>query len=110
MSRVGATNRARVQAEKAFQAQVVDLARLNGLDVYHPYDSRRSQPGWPDLAIYGRRLFILAEIKAERGVLSHAQRSTIQKLRAAGVDVRIWKPSQWDDIVETLTRPRPGAA
>jgi hypothetical protein len=34
-------------SEKAFQAKVLQLARLNGWAWYHPYDSRRSNPGFP---------------------------------------------------------------
>lgn len=94
------------QTEVRFQAQVVELARINGYDTYHTFNSRRSQAGWPDLAIYGHRRYLMVELKAEKGHLSLAQRSTIAKLRAAGVDVRVWRPSQWNEIVATLTRPK----
>ena len=37
--------------EKQFMAQVVELAKLKGWLVYHTYDSRRSEPGFPDLCM-----------------------------------------------------------
>jgi hypothetical protein len=37
--------------EAAFQRMIMDLARYNGWRVYHTHDSRRSEPGFPDLVI-----------------------------------------------------------
>ncbi len=39
-----------VLSEADFMDQVIDLAHLYGWMVYHTYDSRRSAPGYPDLA------------------------------------------------------------
>ena len=49
---------------------VVDLARTLGWRVYHTYDSRRSQPGFPDLVLVRERILFL-ELKSETGKLSH---------------------------------------
>jgi hypothetical protein len=94
------------QTEKAFMQQVIDLAHLNGYHTYHPHDSRRSSPGWPDIAVFGHGRFFLVETKAERGYLSLDQRRVIAQLRAAGVDVYVWKPSDWLEIVAELTQHR----
>ena len=99
-------SRALAISEAAFQAQVVQLATLNGWHTYHTHDSRRSAAGYPDLHIWGHRRAFMAELKAERGHLSLDQRRVIAQLRAAGVDVRCWRPSDWDEIVATLTRPK----
>lgn len=37
--------------EGELQQAIIDLARVLGLLIYHPYDSRRSEPGYPDLTI-----------------------------------------------------------
>ena len=42
-------------SEKDFQQQVKDLARMLGWKTYHTYDSRRSDPDFPDLVMARRR-------------------------------------------------------
>jgi hypothetical protein len=94
------------ETEAAFQAQVVRLATLNRFHVYHVHDSRRSAPGYPDLHIWGHRRSFLAELKTERGHLSLDQRRVIAQMRSAGLVVYVWRPSDWLEIVATLTRPK----
>ena len=62
------------QTEKAFQFAVIQLARLNGWMVYHTHDSRRSEPGWPDLALCRPPRLVLAKLKSDRGFLSSRQK------------------------------------
>jgi hypothetical protein len=50
--------------EQRLQAAVIDMCKLCSIAVYHTFNSRRSVPGWPDLAMYGARRFILRELKA----------------------------------------------
>ena len=38
--------------EKKFQSQVVRIAKVFGWLCYHTYDSRRSEPGFPDLSAW----------------------------------------------------------
>lgn len=98
--------------EASFQAVVIDLARMTGHRVRFTPPTRgygrayitEGEPGWPDLTIWSRRRFLLAELKSQRGRLSPTQRAVIDDLRSAGVDVRVWRPSDWDDITATLTR------
>lgn len=69
--------------EKAFQAEVVKIAESLGWYVYHPYDSRRSEPGYPDLTMAhpsGRLIF--AELKTEAGRLSGPQKAWGDVLQA----------------------------
>jgi hypothetical protein len=106
MARSVGTKRLPQQSEKAFMQQVIDLAHLQGFHVFHPFDSRRSTPGWPDLCVWGHGRFLMIETKAERGYLSLDQRRVIEQLRAAGVDVHVWKPSDWLEIVAELTQHR----
>lgn len=87
-----------VLAEQMTEAElsslVRDLIRRLGLICYHTHDSRRSDPGWPDLAIVGTR-FMARELKTEKGRLRPEQRGWIESLDAAGVDVAVWRPSDW---------------
>lgn len=89
--------------EREWQSQVVSLAKRLGWLVYHTYDSRRSEPGWPDLALVRER-FILAELKAEKGRISAAQQRWIDALLAAGVETYIWRPSDEGKVAATLMR------
>ena len=91
-------------SEKRFQQQVIDLAHLAGWLVYHTYDSRRSAPGYPDLALCheARGQYLLAELKSDRGRLSPAQQRWIQALQRAGIECHIWRPGDFDAIVARL--------
>lgn len=86
--------------ERQWQAQVLTEAHRFNWWTWHPYDSRRSNPGWPDLALanVARRLFLLVELKTDRGRLHPEQTQAIDVLRASGVRVEIWRPSMVDLI------------
>ena len=55
--------------ERQFQRQVLDLARLCGYRAYHTHDSRRSQPGFPDIVLVNpeRRHTLFVELKTSTG-------------------------------------------
>lgn len=89
--------------EKEWQAQVVSLARRLGWRVYHTYDSRRSAPGWPDLALVRER-FILAELKTDTGRLSPSQKEWLDDLKAAGVETYLWRPRDMGQVAATLMK------
>lgn len=90
-------------SEKAFQAQVVQLATLNGWLVFHPYDSRRSTPGFPDLTLCRPPRLLLAEIKTQRGQVRQAQREWLAALRQCPeAEVYLWRPGNWDEIERVL--------
>lgn len=81
--------------EKELQAAVIEIARLRGWKHYHPFDSRRSVPGWPDLFMIHPRTgeIVVAELKATKGRVSHAQQDWIDTFAVAGVVVHVWRPS-----------------
>ena len=87
--------------EKQFQAQVVELAQTLGWLVYHTYDSRRSVPGFPDLVMVRNGVIHFAELKSEKGKLTPEQRLWLTELGRGRV-VYLWRPSDWDEIVEVL--------
>lgn len=88
-------------SEKAFQAAVIQLAKLTGWMVYHTFDSRRSAPGFPDLVLVRDRV-LFRELKSETGRLSAAQKEWLRGLTVAGMDVAVWRPSDWTKIKTTL--------
>ena len=76
--------------------QVTELAKWLGLLVYHTRDSRRSQPGFPDLILAGRRGVIFAELKSATGQLSSHQHAWKWTLLASGQDWRLYQPADWE--------------
>lgn len=91
--------------EEQFQQQIITLARLNNWRAYHTRDSRRSEPGFPDLVMVRRPRVLFAELKSAHGRLRPDQQRWLDLLRACqGVEVYIWRPSDWLKIVDVLTR------
>lgn len=84
---------ARAMSEKALLEQVRALCRFYGLLTYHTNNSRRSEPGFPDLVIACGNGVMFRELKSERGRTSPEQRVWIDTLSLAGQDAGIWKPS-----------------
>jgi len=78
--------------EAQLQAAVLDMCKLYGLRAYHPWISVRSEKGWPDLAICGRRL-IFRELKNDTNKPTAAQEEWGDWLLAAGQDWRVWRPA-----------------
>ena len=89
--------------EKEWQAQVVSLARRLGWMTYHTYDSRRSEPGWPDLVLLRERM-VIAELKTQKGRVSEAQQKWLDALREAGVETYLWRPSDMGQVAATLMK------
>lgn len=85
--------------EREFQAQVVALAKLYDFFVFHPYHMQRSTSGWPDLALCRPPRLILAELKTEKGKLTHMQKLWGERLdKCAGIEYYLWRPSSWEEI------------
>jgi hypothetical protein len=93
------------QREQDFQAQITDLADLLGWVWWHDNDPLRNRAGWPDLFLIRERM-IFAEVKTQRGQPTAAQTAMLGRLRDAGAEVYLWRPSDWDQIVHTLTARR----
>lgn len=97
-------------SEKDFQAAVVALCAWLGLAVFHPYESRRSQPGYPDLTVVGPGGVLWRELKTTTGRVSPAQRDWLARLTDAGMDARVWRPDDWPNMIraelDTIRAPR----
>lgn len=88
-------------SEADLQAAVLAMCRWMGLLVYHTHDSRRSQPGYPDLTIAGPGGVIFRELKTARGRVSDAQKRWLQVLGAGHADAAVWRPA---DLAEGVIR------
>ncbi|OYT68436.1 MAG: hypothetical protein CFK48_11590 [Armatimonadetes bacterium CP1_7O] len=103
-------------AERDFQVQVVALARLTGWRVYHSRPAQYGNGRWhtplqgdvglPDLILCRPPRLLFVELKSERGRVRAEQQAWLDALQACnGVEVYLWRPSDWASIVETLKRP-----
>lgn len=92
------------KSEAEFQAEVVELAEAQGWRCYHTFDSRRSDPGFPDLVLVRGVVLVFLEIKSAKGRVEPEQKGWIGDLkRVKIVDADIVRPSDWDQIVAILT-------
>lgn len=96
--------------EQDFLTRVMDLARLTGWHCMHPRPAYTSK-GWrtaiqgdrgaPDLLLARGGRVIAAELKSESGRLGVGQ---AEWLAALGDHGRLWRPSDWTAVVETLEK------
>lgn len=100
-------------SEADFQSAVVELAQLQGWRVCHFSDSRRPGPhgqwvgdagarGWPDLVLVRGPALLFRELKSEKGRITSHQQEWLDMLEGAKQDVKVWRPSDWDEIQRTL--------
>ena len=87
--------------ENVWQAACISLAHNLRWRVYHTFDSRRSQPGFPDLVLVRERI-IFAELKDMRRQLTTAQSEWLDDLRRAGAEAYVWRPSDYPEVERTL--------
>ena len=90
-------------SEAAFMAEVRKLATAHGWTSYHTRDSRKSDKGFPDLALVRPPRLIFAELKVGRNQPTQEQGEWLDRLRACGIPAYLWRPEDWPRIVEVLT-------
>lgn len=96
--------------EKAWQADLVKLARTLGWRHFHTYRSTKSPSGFPDLVLVRERVIFL-ELKTERGKLSRSQKEWLSALLAAGAEAYVFRPRDLQAIGKVLAhRGRPNLA
>lgn len=103
-------------SERDFQALVGGVARLYGWRYAHFHDSRRqvrpgvfvgdrAAQGFPDLCLVRDGRLVFAELKGEKGKLRPPQVEWLEALRQVeGLEVYLWRPSDWPAIIEALGR------
>lgn len=85
-------------SEEQFQQRILDYCQLRGLLVFHDHDSRRNNPGFPDLVIVGQHGVVFAELKTDTGKLRPDQETWLTALHHAGAIAVIWRPSMWEQV------------
>ncbi len=88
-----------LMTERELLDAIRDACRWAGLLTYHTHDSRRSEPGYPDLTVVGPTGVLFRELKAERGRVTPDQRQWLDRLSAAGADADVWRPCDWPSKV-----------
>jgi len=88
--------------EASFLAQVRKAAKVLGWATYHTHNSQKSEAGFPDLVLTRRPRVIFAELKADRGKLTDAQRAWLDELRACGQEAYVWRPKHWSAVEKLL--------
>jgi hypothetical protein len=96
-------------SEDDFQDKVMDLAKRCGWMVCHYLPAIRQSGristaikgdrGAPDLILARRGVVLLVELKTNKGVVSSDQRRWLDALDGYG---DVWRPRDWDRIVEVL--------
>lgn len=100
--------------EAALLEAIRRAASLQGWLVYHTHDSRRSEPGFPDIVLvqpaemqtvqtYGGPVQIVGipgrvlfrELKTQKGKVTPEQARWLDALQRAGADVKVWRPFDW---------------
>lgn len=96
--------------ERDFQQQLVDAARWLGWLCFHTFDSRKSEPGFPDMICVGtganRGRLLAIELKSESGRVSAEQLKWLTGfMDCGGVETHIFRPAQVDQAM-ALLQPR----
>ena len=96
-------DKARQITEKEFMSQIRDLAKIYHWKWYHPFLSKWSERGYPDITLIRPPRIIFAEIKRETGKLTASQQEWAELLQACpGVEYYCWKPSDFDWVLALL--------
>ena len=99
-------------SERDFSSQVESLLKLFGWHWCH-FRPARTQYGWrtalsghqgfPDYIATKPPKLLIFELKSEEGKVSPAQQGWLDMLaECPGVEVYLWRPSDWKSVVETL--------
>lgn len=83
----------RPMPEAALQDAVLKLCKLLGIWWHHPYDSRRSTPGVPDLLMIGSRGALWRELKRDGLGPTVIQSEVGLRMQRIGWDWSVWRPA-----------------
>ena len=89
--------------ERAFQDKLINFARNQGWRVYHTYDSRRNEPGFPDLVMTNGHFVYHVELKTNKGRVTKIQQAWLDDLDNSAMHVvRVWRPSDRDEFIRVI--------
>lgn len=110
----GVLSGVRSMSEADLLKGVLDIARVLGWKTLHLRPARTAHGyrtpiqgdgvGWPDVFLVRRTRLVAAELKAERGRMTDAQRDWLEALRDAGVETFEWRPADYPDRVAEVLR------
>jgi len=97
--------------EEEFFRQVIDLAHILGWRVAH-FRPAMTKWGWrtavsadgagfPD-CVFARERIVWAELKSKTGQLTAEQYEWLEALAEAGQEVYLWRPGDFEELVEVL--------
>ena len=87
---------------KDFMPAVIALAKRCGWRVFHVFNSRKSEAGWPDLFMVRGPRCLIRELKVPPNKTTAAQDDWLDLLRGAGLDAGVWTPDDWNTIEDCL--------
>ncbi len=90
--------------EKEFQSQVRDLSKILHVEkYYHPFLSKWSEKGYPDITIIKVPKLIFLELKTDKGKVTPAQQEWNDLLnQCKTIEAHIVRPSDFESIVSML--------
>ena len=91
-----------LMTERDFQQWITDFATLNGWLVYHTHDSRRSNPGFPDLVLVRDGALMFLECKTMKGKVTPAQQMWLTHLESTDSITAVVRPSDRQWLKEVL--------
>lgn len=98
------------KSETGFMLEIVREAKAHDWLTYHTFDSRRSDPGFPDLTMIRGFDLLALEVKTETGTTSDEQEVWLDAFgRVREVTSATVRPHQWDALVRRLRAPANGA-
>lgn len=90
--------------ESALQEAVQQHCDALGIRWYHVNDSRRDNPGMPDLILIGK-VVAYVELKSMRGRIRPEQEAFMTDLEKANAHVLLWRPEHlFDGTVDRVLR------
>lgn len=80
-------------SEDDLTERVRELVKAHQALRWHTLRSKGSPAGWVDEVIAGSRGLLFRELKRQDGRISPAQHTCMAALRAHGLNVDVWRPS-----------------
>ena len=92
-------------SERQLQEALIEAAGWGGWLAFHPYDSRRSAPGFPDLVLVRPPELIFWELKSAKGRVTPDQHQWIDALeQVPNIEAAVIRPHNLDSALRRLTR------
>ena len=90
-------------SERQWQDLVIGAAKALGWIVYHTHDSRRSEPGFPDLILIRGNVLVAVELKTMKGRVRPEQVLWVEAFAGVSqVSSMLARPSDWEQIERVL--------